>query len=160
MISMAEKKNGRLAEIIRFVVTGGVCFLIEFAALVALRDGLKWNTLAAVPVAFLISVIVNYLLCMVWVFKGSKDGGNAARAGFIVTSLIGLGLNELLMWLLGLAFGEDTVLLTVFGFSLTMYMVNKVLATLLVMIWNYFSKRAVLKSGLASRLAGKKKEKK
>ena len=142
-------KNKRFGEIVRFVVTGGVCFVVEFIFLVLFRDGLHMATWLATALAFTISVIVNYLLCMVWVFSGTKDGGNSAKAGFFITSLMGLAWNELLMWLFGTLFGEDTVLLTVSGFNVSMYMVNKMLATLIVMVWNYFTKRWVLKRGEA-----------
>ena len=138
-------KKGRVSEVIRFLITGGVCFLIEFACLVFLKEVIGLDTLIATPIAFLISVAVNYLLCVIWVFKGTGDGGNAARIGFLITSLIGLALNELLMWLFRLILGEDTVLMTVAGHELTMYMLNKCLATLIVMVWNYFTKKAVLR---------------
>ena len=147
--------RARLMEILRFAVTGGGCFLVELAALILLRDALlvgalgvegRVATMIATPVAFLISVAVNYLLCLVWVFQGSKQTGGAAKAGFLATSLVGLLLNSLLMALFGAIFGEDAVLLTLMDHKLTMYMVNKAMATLLVMVWNYFSKRAVLRA--------------
>ena len=47
--------NSRLKEILKFAITGGVCFLIELAALIVLRDGTGMDTLAAPPIAFLIS---------------------------------------------------------------------------------------------------------
>ncbi len=143
---MSDAPRKRFGEVLRFAVTGGVCFLIEFAALVLLREKLGLDTLIAAPIAFLISVAVNYLICVVWVFPGARDGGAAARAGFLITSVIGLGLNEVLMLLFRVLFGEERIVLTLFGFTVTMYMVNKVLATLLVMVWNYFTKRAVLRS--------------
>ena len=139
-----SRNHDRMKEVIRFVITGGVCFLIEFAALVALRDGAGLDTLIATPIAFLISVIVNYLMCVGWVFDGAGKQGNAQRAGFLVTSAVGLGLNELLMLLFRAIFGEDTPVLTVFGFTVTMYMVNKVMATVIVMVWNYFTKKWIL----------------
>lgn len=137
--------NKLVKEIARFALTGGVCFLIEFTVLVLLKELLHMDTLIATPIAFVISVIVNYLLCVIWVFPGTKDGGAAAKAGFVITSLIGLVLNELLMLFFRFAWGETLVLFTLAGFSATMYMLNKVIATLLIMIWNYLSKRAVLK---------------
>lgn len=139
-----SRNHDRMKEVIRFVITGGVCFLIEFAALVALRDGAGLDTLIATPIAFLISVIVNYLMCVGWVFDGAGKQGSAQRAGFLVTSAVGLGLNELLMLLFRAIFGEDTPVLTVFGFTVTMYMVNKVMATVIVMVWNYFTKKWIL----------------
>lgn len=152
---MSEHKTHRLAEILRFAVTGGVCFVIEFAVLVLLKELLHLDTLIATPIAFAVSVIFNYLLCMVWVFTGVKDAGLTAKVGFIVTSLIGLVLNEALMLLLRVTLGEETLLLTLFGFTVTMYMLNKAIATLLVMVWNYFTKRAVLTSGFIARLSAR-----
>ena len=150
-----NKKSG-LMEGLRFLATGGMCFLVELAALVLLRDKLGLDTLLATPVAFLISVALNYLLCVKWVFSGAKDQGRAARAGFLATSIMGLLLNELLMYLFRLAFGEDGTVLTLMGFTVTMYMVNKILSTAIVTVWNYFTKRAILKNGIMNRDKKKK----
>ena len=139
-----EQKKSRAAEIIRFALTGGICFVVELAVLILLKGRLGIDTLIATPIAFLVSVILNYLLCVVWVFRGAKNRGAGAKAGFLITSLIGLGLNELLMLLFRLTLGEDTVVLTLGTRTINMYVLNKCLATLIVMIWNYFSKRAVL----------------
>lgn len=134
-----------MKEIIRFAVSGGVCFLIEFALLVLLRDTCGLDTLVATPIAFTVSVAVNYLFCVKWVFPDAGKQGNRARIAFFVSSVMGLFLNEGLMWLFRVLFGEDTVVLTVFSLTVTMYMVNKVLATLIVMVWNYITKRYILK---------------
>lgn len=144
-------KKSSLMEGLCFIVTGGVCFLVEFAALVLLRDTCGLDTLIAVPIAFLISVILNYLLCVKWVFSGVGDQGNSAKAGFLVTSVMGLFLNELLMLVFRGVFGEDQVVFTLLGFTVTMYMVNKMLSTAIVMVWNYFTKRAILKTGLLKK---------
>ena len=142
---MSQKKDqSRLGEAVRFAVTGGICFLIEFAALVLLRDKAGLDTLISVPAAFLISVTVNYLMCVKWVFPAAGEQRNAARMGFLITSLMGLLLNEGLMLLFRTLFGEDAALLTIGGFTLAQYMVNKGMATLIVMIWNYFTKRWIL----------------
>ena len=139
-----EEKKSRTAEVLRFALTGGICFLVELAVLILLKGSLGVDTLIATPIAFLVSVILNYLLCVAWVFRGAKNKGTGAKAGFLVTSLIGLGLNEVLMLLFRLILGEDAVVLTLGGRTVNMYVLNKCLATLIGMIWNYFSKRAVL----------------
>jgi putative flippase GtrA len=139
-----EQNKSRAAEVIRFAVTGGICFVVELAVLILLKGRLGIDTLIATPIAFLVSVILNYLLCVIWVFRGAKNRGAGAKAGFLITSLIGLGLNELLMLLFRLTLGEDAVILTLGTKEINMYVLNKCLATLIVMIWNYFSKRAVL----------------
>ena len=139
-----DERKGRAGEVIRFALTGGICFAVELGVLVLLKGGLGVDTLIATPAAFLVSVALNYLLCVVWVFRGAQNRGAGAKAGFLVTSLIGLGLNELLMLLFRVTLGEETVILTLAGQEIRMYVLNKCLATLIVMIWNYFSKRAVL----------------
>lgn len=143
-MSMRTVPGDKLKEVLRFFITGVVCFGVEFVLLVILRSGAGLDTLIATPIAFLVSVIVNYLLCLKWVFHGATDNGGKTKAAFLLTSVIGLVLNELLMLLFRVLFGEDTVLFTLGSFSFSMYMLNKVMATVLVMIWNYFTKKAVL----------------
>ena len=126
--------NTRLMELIRFGVTGGVCFLVEFAALTALVELVHMPVLWATALAFLISVIVNYALCVKWVFTGAKGGSGRVRLQFLLTSGMGLGLNELLMWLMNIRLGVQ-------------YQIAKIIATLLVMVWNYVTKRLVLRGG-------------
>jgi len=138
--------NNRLKELLRFVFTGGVCFLIEYAALIVLKEWLHLPVVAATPLAFLISVVFNYLLCVKWVFPGAKEGSRRAQLGFVITSAIGLFLNWGIMWALTALFGEDGLLFSVMGLEIKVYMLNKVIATLLVLIWNYFTKRYVLQS--------------
>lgn len=137
--------SNRVKEIVKFAFTGGVCFLIEYAALIVLKEWLHLPVVAATPIAFLISVVFNYLLCVRWVFDGAKDGSKKAQLGFAATSVMGLFLNWAIMWALTSLLGEDAVLLTIFGFSVKVYMLNKVIATGLVMVWNYFTKRWLLK---------------
>ena len=137
--------NNRLKEIVKFAFTGGVCFLIEYAALIALKEWLHLPVVAATPIAFLISVVFNYLLCVKWVFDGAAEGNRKAQLGFIITSVMGLFLNWAIMWTLTALIGEDTVLLSLFGVDVKVYMLNKIIATGLVMVWNYFTKRWLLK---------------
>ncbi|MBQ3157334.1 MAG: GtrA family protein [Clostridia bacterium] len=139
--------NSKMKEMIKFVLTGGVCFLIEYAALVILKEWLHLPVVAATPIAFLISVVFNYLLCVKWVFEGAKEGSRAAQLGFVITSVMGLFLNWLIMWALTALLGEDTLLFTLLGIEVKVYMLNKVIATALVMVWNYFTKRYVLRRG-------------
>ena len=56
-------KKEKFGEALRFVITGGVSFLVEFALLVFFRDVCHLSTLIANGIAFLVAVVVNYLLC-------------------------------------------------------------------------------------------------
>ena len=142
-------KKERLLEIIRFIIAGIAGFAVELATLILLREKLGLDTLIATPIAFILSVIVNYLLCVLWVFKGAKQQNKKKQAAFFITSAVGLVLNEILMLLFRVIWGEDTVLMTVFSFAISLYVLNKVLATCIVMIWNYYTKRLILTRGKA-----------
>lgn len=122
----------RLAEVIRFAFTGGVCFVLELLCLTLLVEVFHLNVLIATALAFLVSVAANYVICIKWVFIGAENGGAGVKATFLLTSGVGLGLNELFMWLMTGVMGIH-------------YMIAKVISTLLVMVWNYFTKRMVLK---------------
>ncbi len=143
---MKESQKCRLDEVIRFVVTGGVCFLIEQAVLSLLKELFQLDVNYGTPIAFLVSVVANYLLCVKWVFPNADGSGSKTKLGFVLTSVIGFFLNWGIMALFTLWLGQDTVLMTIFGIQLKIYHLNKTIATLLVMVWNYFTKRFVLKS--------------
>ena len=125
----------RLWELFKFCVAGGVGFLVEFSLFYLLATLWGVHYLIANAIAFTLSVVINYLICAFWVFPGANRESKLAMAAFLVTSLIGLGLNELLMLFFVGALGMQ---------SDAQMMFAKVMTAILVMIWNYFSKRKVL----------------
>ena len=120
----------RFWEVFRFLAVGGGCFLLEYVLLYTLTEHAGFEPLVSAPIAFTISLIVNYILCVYVVFHAEHQSTTQA-ALFIVTSIMGLGINQLVMWgcidLLGI-----------------WYMFSKVVASAIVMIWNYFTKRFIL----------------
>lgn len=120
-----------LLEILRFLLAGGSCLLLELGALYALTEAAGLHYLYSAALAFTLSVIVNYLMCRYWVFQGAGQQSAKAAAVFIGSSLAGLGLNQLCMWL----FVEMAGL---------WYMAAKLLAAVVVTAWNYVLKRYAL----------------
>ncbi len=120
----------RFWEMFRFLAVGGGCFLLEYVLLYTLTEYVGFEPLVSAPIAFTISLIVNYILCVYVVFHAEHQSTTQAVL-FIVTSIMGLGINQLVMWgcidLLGI-----------------WYMFSKVVASAIVMIWNYFTKRFIL----------------
>ena len=120
----------RFWEVFRFLLVGGSCFLLEYFLLYTLTEYGGLDPLLSTPIAFTISLIVNYILCVYVVFH-VKHQGKRQMILFIVTSIMGLALNQLVMW-----FCID--ILSIW------YMFSKVVASGIVMIWNYFTKRYIL----------------
>jgi len=125
------KIKSLILEIIRFALVGGLCFIVDYGVMVALKELLGVHYLIAAAVSFTVSVIVNYILCVVWAFKGDEKTNKVVMAAFFMTSLVGLGLNELFMWIF-------------VDFIHISYLIAKIVTAVLVMIWNYITKKKAL----------------
>ena len=86
-------------QLIKFGIVGVVAAIVDVGVLVALRELLKLDVLLSSAVSFSVSVVVNYFLSMRFVFKGKKQGVLREFVIFVVLSVGGLGLNQLIMWL-------------------------------------------------------------
>ena len=123
-------------EVLRFIVVGGVSFAVDIGALVALQETIfkeiKGGLFVSTAIAFIVSLAIHYALTALWVFKG--HGVNTARkhcfacALFVVTNVIGLGLNELLLWIGAVRLGFHYVLVKVFAAGI-------------VMVWNFLCQK-------------------
>ena len=82
----------------------------------------------------MVSVIYNYILSVRWVFEVDENGDKRKEfVIFIVLSLIGLGLNQLLMWVF-------VSMIHIF------YMVAKIIVTAIVMLYNFITRKLFLES--------------
>lgn len=90
------------------------------------------NYLISATISFTVSVVFNYLASMRYVFT-HKQGLSRQREFviFVVLSVIGLGVNDLLMWL-----GSS-----VLGVS---YLIVKIVATAIVMVYNIVTRKIFL----------------
>ena len=122
----------RLMEIIRFCFVGGVSFLIDYSLLYALTEFAGIYYLYSSAISFSVSVIFNYWLCVIYVFKGARKQTPRQAIFFFVTGAIGLVLNQFCMWLFVAIVGLH-------------YMLAKIFATAIVTIWNYVTKRKVVR---------------
>lgn len=128
-------KYKRFAEIMRFLVAGGSCLLLELACLYAFTEWAGLHYLYSSALAFTISVLVNYWLCRAWVFEdGNKKQSLKAASLFFGSSVAGLGINQLCMY-------------TFVDLMGIYYMAAKLLAAVIVTVWNFVLKRYALKMG-------------
>ena len=132
MIIKRLKSNKNLMEITRFVITGGLSFIVDYGILIGLTYVFGINYLISSAISFTISVIINYFLCLLWAFEGaSKNNDKKVVIMFVASSVVGLLLNQILMWIF--------VSVTHIHYSIA-----KIITTLLVMIWNYVMKKKAL----------------
>lgn len=124
-----------ISQVLKFGVVGGLAFLIDYAVLIILTELVGINYLISSGVSFCVSVVFNYILSIVWVFDVEKNMGKKKVVQnffvFIVLSVIGLVLTEILMWT-----GTD-----ILGIH---YLLTKIGATAIVMIYNFVSRKIFL----------------
>ena len=122
-----KKKTSLWQQITRFAVVGGSAFLIDYGIMILLTELCGINYLISSAISFTVSVIYNYLLSVHWVFNVTEDRSQKQDfAVFIVLSVIGLGINQLIMWVC-----VDK--LQIF------YMISKIGATAIVMVYNFIT---------------------
>lgn len=130
-----KKKTNLMQQIIRFSVVGGSAFVIDYGIMIFLTEVFGVNYLISSGISFTISVIFNYILSVKWVFNVTDERSQTQDfAVFIVLSVIGLGINQAIMWL-------AVDILGIF------YMLSKIGATGVVMVYNFVTRKIFLENG-------------
>lgn len=121
-----------IEQIMKFGVVGVIAFVIDFGVMVFLTEVFGIDPVISATVSFIISVIFNYAASMRYVFS-HREGMSRTREFiiFVVLSVIGLGINDLLIWA-----GTD---LASFDYRLV-----KIFATAVVMVWNFVTRKIFL----------------
>jgi len=141
-----------LAQIFKFAIVGGISFVVDFLVYTIMCNVLHIHYIIAGVSGFTVSVVVNYILSMKFVFV-SKDDMKKDKEFviFVVLSLIGMLLNSVLlyicidgiymhwMWLQGLINIE------------IMNLIAKIVATGIVMIYNFVTRKIFLEKRKKNR---------
>ncbi len=116
----------------RYVVVGGVAFVVDFAALFALTEYLHIYYLVSSALAFILGSVVNYRMAIAWVFHHrALDNKTAELAAYVAIGVMGLLLNTVLLWF----FTEVAGLL---------YLYSKAWAAILIFGFNFGVRKLVL----------------
>ena len=130
--ALLGKNSNVMIQFLRYVVVGGVAFLFDFFFLYIFTSSMHIHYLISAAIAFLIGLMVNYLLSIFWVFdKRSLENRMAEFFIFAVIGLVGLGLNEGFMWLF-------TGLIGLY------FMYSKLISSFFVLLWNFSARKLIL----------------
>lgn len=139
MTTYLEMRMKKLIEqILKFGVVGIIATVIDFGVLYILSQPLGMDPVISAGISFCVSLVFNYVASMRYVFTHREDMSRSREfVIFLVLSLIGLAINEAIM-----AAG-----VAVLGSSALAVMGTKVLATAIVMVWNFVSRKKWLDAG-------------
>lgn len=138
-------------QIIKFGVVGIIAFIIDFFITMVVFNilnghlSLSVSSTVASVFGFIISVIVNYLLSMKYVFARKTDINKSKEfIIFIVLSVIGLGINSLIIWLsTAILYSKVEFIYNNVGDSLFVACA-KIFATFIVMVYNFITRKIFL----------------
>ena len=120
-----------IIQLIKFGIVGVIATIIDIGILTFLKEIVNTGVLTASAIAFSVSVIANYILSMLFVFKGRDDNKIREFILFVALSIGGLLLNQFIMWL-----GADTM-----GIH---YLLVKIFACAFVTAYNFITRKIFL----------------
>ena len=120
-----------MLQLIKFSIVGVIAAVIDVGVLVLLKELVQISVLLSSAISFCVSVTVNYILSMAFVFKSKEQ--NKIKEFIIFTSLSigGLCLNQLILWV-GVSFIDIH------------YLAVKVLAMIIVTFYNFITRKIIL----------------
>lgn len=123
-------------KFVKFGIVGTTGAVIDFGLTALCKGILGMPDLLANAIGFIVAATCNYYLNRVWTWKSTSKEVGIEYAKFFFISLIGLGLNSLIVLLL-----KDVSIVPQFV-DTTLdwnFWVAKIIATGVVMVWNFLA---------------------
>jgi putative flippase GtrA len=119
-------------QLMRYTVVGGLAFAVDFGTLFVLTEAAGLHYLVSAALAFLLGLSTNYALSVTWVFPRRRLRSRWVEFGiFGAIGLVGLGMNEFVMWVLTDKLGVH-------------YLGSKAASAVVVYLWNFFARKHTL----------------
>jgi len=127
-----KKTNNLFLQSFKYAIGGGVAFVFDFFFLYLFTSFFHVHYLTSAAVSYLIGSVVHYGWSILFVFSSrSVEKRSVEFMIFSLVGVVGLGLNEGVMWV----FTEKIGLY---------YLYSKLVATFFVFFWNFSTRRYIL----------------
>jgi putative flippase GtrA len=113
-----------ILKFLKFCLVGFSGMVVDFGTTWLLKEKIKVNKYIANSCGFVLAATSNYLWNRIWTFESHNEHITTEFLSFFIISLIGLGLNNLVLWVL-----SDKLRLN--------FYLSKVFAVGIVTIWNF-----------------------
>lgn len=144
-----SETNKTSVQFFRYFIVGGISFAADFGTLFLLVEvfGFREKELQAAAIAFIIGLILNYLISKYWIFKNYIFTNKIFEfLIFALIGIVGLGINEVIILLFQNILSEYLV----FGNLISIkqyYLLGKIFSTAIVFIWNFSARKLILFRG-------------
>lgn len=144
-LCLVQNMKRLMEQIIKFGIVGFFCFLIDYGITVVFTNVFGVHYLVSKFLGFVVSAIVNYILSIKFVFTNKKEMDKKKEFSvFIILSAFGLIINEIVMFIcMDVLFPASGILQRYITREL-MVSVSSVVATGIVMIYNFISRKLFL----------------
>ncbi len=130
---MKKINNQLISQLFKFAIVGGIAAVVDVGILIILKELLHINVLFSSMISFCVSVTVNYILSMTFVFKGKEKSRVNEFLIFVVLSIGGLCINQLVLWV-------GINLMSIY------YLTVKIIAMVIVPVYNFITRKIFLES--------------
>lgn len=131
---MTDKYRSLIIQLVRYCVSGGIAFGVDFGLLWLLTSVCHWHYLIGAAIGYTTGLIITYTLSIWWVFDQRRMQQQWVEfAVFVLIGLVGLALTQLCMWLF-----------TSFVLGENLYLISKLITTGIVTLYNFLAKKIIL----------------
>ena len=123
-----KKTNKTIIQLFRYIFLGNISNIADFSILYILTDVIKVHYVLSAAISFIIGVLINYLINIKWIFHRGKYSFHNELILIIIVSLVGMYLSIIIIY----------VFVEYINFH---YMVSKVISSIFVMFWNFYSRK-------------------
>ena len=89
-----------LLRFIRFGIVGFSGMIVDFGVTGLCKEKLRWNKYLSNSLGFILAATNNYIWNRLWTFQSESQAVAREYISFVVIAVIGLGLNNLIIYLL------------------------------------------------------------
>jgi putative flippase GtrA len=126
MFAIAYAVHDFIYEFIKFAVVGTSGLIIDFETTYVLKEKARVFRYLASSAGFILAASSNYILNRLWTFHSTNPQIFFEYSTFIIISVIGLGINNTILWIFSDKWKQN-------------FYLSKLIATVLTIIWNFLA---------------------
>ena len=121
-----DHTNSTNIQLFRYIFIGGGAFIVDIGALYIFTNFFGIYYLVSAAIAFILGLIMNYVLSISWVFQKHSLNSRSLEIGiFSLIGIVGLSFNEVFIWIFTVKFGFY-------------YLISKIMSAIIILFWEFF----------------------